>query len=68
MLLLSLRYETLKLRYVVTPATLEDAKPSLVLMHPLPRVGEIDTACDSDPRAAYFRQVSLLALKAQSPS
>jgi aspartate carbamoyltransferase catalytic subunit len=27
-----------------------------VLMHPLPRVGEIDPAVDSDPRAAYFRQ------------
>ncbi|MGH7758123.1 MAG: aspartate carbamoyltransferase [Candidatus Dormibacteria bacterium] len=27
-----------------------------VVMHPLPRVGEIDPAVDSDPRAAYFRQ------------
>ncbi len=26
-------------------------------MHPLPRVGEISTAVDKDPRAAYFRQV-----------
>jgi len=26
-------------------------------MHPLPRVGEIDPACDDDPRAAYFRQM-----------
>ncbi|MEK7478066.1 MAG: aspartate carbamoyltransferase [Patescibacteria group bacterium] len=31
--------------------------PSLaIVMHPLPRVGEIDPAIDSDPRAAYFRQ------------
>lgn len=29
---------------------------SAVVMHPLPRVGEIDVAVDSDPRAAYFRQ------------
>ncbi|MGA7173465.1 MAG: aspartate carbamoyltransferase [Candidatus Dormiibacterota bacterium] len=27
-----------------------------IVMHPLPRVGEIDPAVDSDPRAAYFRQ------------
>ena len=50
-------YEALKLRYIVTPATLAQAKPSLVLMHPLPRVGEINEACDTDPRAAYFRQM-----------
>ena len=29
----------------------------MVVMHPLPRVGEIDTAVDSDPRAAYIRLV-----------
>jgi aspartate carbamoyltransferase catalytic subunit len=27
-----------------------------IVMHPLPRVDEIDPAVDSDPRAAYFRQ------------
>lgn len=27
-----------------------------IVMHPLPRVGEIDPAVDGDPRAAYFRQ------------
>ena len=32
------------------------AKEKMVVMHPLPRVGEIDEATDSDPRAAYFRQ------------
>jgi hypothetical protein len=42
---------------VVDPPLLAKAKPSMVLMHPLPRVGEIDEACDSDPRAAYFRQM-----------
>ena len=41
-------YEGLKLRYIVTPAILAQAKPSLVLMHPLPRVGEINEACDTD--------------------
>jgi aspartate carbamoyltransferase catalytic subunit len=29
----------------------------MVVMHPLPRVKEISTAVDSDPRAAYFRQM-----------
>ena len=28
-----------------------------MLMHPLPRVGEISEAVDADPRAAYFRQM-----------
>jgi len=27
-----------------------------IVMHPLPRAGEIAEAVDSDPRAAYFRQ------------
>ncbi|TME49115.1 MAG: aspartate carbamoyltransferase, partial [Chloroflexi bacterium] len=27
-----------------------------ILMHPLPRVGEIEPVVDADPRAAYFRQ------------
>jgi aspartate carbamoyltransferase catalytic subunit len=29
----------------------------MVVMHPLPRVGEIEYKVDKDPRAAYFRQV-----------
>jgi aspartate carbamoyltransferase catalytic subunit len=29
----------------------------MALMHPLPRVGEISPEVDSDPRAAYFRQM-----------
>ena len=33
------------------------AKPNMVLMHPLPRVGEISMDVDQDPRAAYFRQM-----------
>lgn len=31
-------------------------KPSAVLLHPLPRNQELRTECDTDPRAAYFRQ------------
>jgi carbamoyl-phosphate synthase/aspartate carbamoyltransferase/dihydroorotase len=50
-------YERLKDSYIITPEVLRAAKPDLTLMHPLPRVGEISMAVDSDPRAAYFRQV-----------
>ena len=37
---------------------LENAKKDLAIMHPLPRVNEISTAIDDDPRACYFKQVS----------
>jgi aspartate carbamoyltransferase len=50
-------YERLKHRYVVTPKTLTRAKESMIVMHPLPRVGEISADVDSDPRAVYFRQM-----------
>ena len=50
-------YEAVKGSYVISPETLARAKQDMVLMHPLPRVGEISEAVDSDPRAAYFRQV-----------
>ena len=35
----------------------ELAKPDMLVLHPLPRVNEIATEVDSDPRAAYFKQV-----------
>ena len=44
-------------KYQVTPKSLAKAKPELVIMHPLPRVDEISTEIDTDPRAAYFRQM-----------
>lgn len=43
-------------RFQVTPGVMEALPPHSIVMHPLPRVGEIDPAVDSDPRAAYFRQ------------
>ena len=33
------------------------AKKDMIVMHPLPRVGEISPDFDDDPRAAYFRQM-----------
>ncbi len=50
-------YEELKDAYVISPKTLTQAKPKMIVMHPLPRVGEITMDVDSDPRAAYFRQM-----------
>ncbi len=51
------QYESVKDHYVITPETLEKAKDRMIVMHPLPRVGEISYALDDDPRAAYFRQM-----------
>ena len=50
-------YETVKNAYVITPEILAKAKAEMVLMHPLPRVNEISVEVDTDPRAAYFRQM-----------
>jgi aspartate carbamoyltransferase len=50
-------YEQVKGAYVITPETLLAAKERMVVMHPLPRVGEISMEVDDDPRAAYFRQM-----------
>lgn len=44
-------------KFIVTPKTLLRAKPQMIVMHPLPRVNEIDPEVDFDPRAAYFRQM-----------
>ena len=49
-------YLRLKDCYILTPEKLAGAKRDMAILHPLPRVNEIDTAIDSDPRACYFRQ------------
>lgn len=51
------QYEEVKDCYKITPELMQRAKPGMALMHPLPRVGEIDPSVDDDSRAAYFRQV-----------
>lgn len=50
-------YIRLKDSYILTPDKLADAKDTLSILHPLPRVNEISTAVDDDPRAKYFEQV-----------
>ena len=49
-------YIRLKDYYILNEAKLENAKKDLSIMHPLPRVNEIATEVDDDPRACYFRQ------------
>lgn len=43
--------------YCVDASVMKKAKTDMVVMHPLPRVKEIAAEVDSDPRAAYFRQM-----------
>ena len=50
-------YEQVRGSYVISLETLKVAKPRMIVMHPLPRVGEISMEVDDDPRAAYFRQM-----------
>lgn len=49
-------YDRVKGSYILTPELLKIMKPTARILHPLPRVDEISTAIDADPRAAYFRQ------------
>ena len=49
-------YLRLKDSYILTPEKLQNAKADLSILHPLPRVNEISTAIDADPRACYFKQ------------
>ena len=50
-------YIRLKDCYILDKAKMKLAKEHMFVLHPLPRVNEISVEVDSDPRAAYFRQV-----------
>ena len=50
-------YLRLRDSYILTPEKMKKARPTLSVMHPLPRVNEISVAVDDDPRACYFKQV-----------
>ena len=66
--------------YIVDKEFMDTVAPkNMIVLHPLPRVDEINTNVDTDPRAAYFRQMengmyvrmALLALvlgKSQEPT
>ena len=49
-------YEAVRGKYIIDPAAMALLSDDAIVMHPLPRVDEIDPAVDKDPRAAYFRQ------------
>ncbi len=50
-------YERLKDSYILNAEKMKLAKSDCSVLHPLPRVNEIDVDMDGDPRACYFRQV-----------
>ena len=49
-------YIRLKDYYILNKDKLKSAKDDLCILHPLPRVNEISTDVDDDPRACYFKQ------------
>ena len=49
-------YVRLKDVYILDKKKINNAKKELCILHPLPRVNEISTEVDDDPRACYFRQ------------
>ena len=50
-------YVRMKDFYILDKAKMKLAPEDMYVLHPLPRVNEISTEVDNDPRAAYFRQV-----------
>lgn len=51
-----LEYERVKDRYTLRNSMLDNSKPNLKILHPLPRVNEIDRDVDDNPKAYYFEQ------------
>ncbi|MBQ0083466.1 MAG: aspartate carbamoyltransferase [Clostridiales bacterium] len=51
-------YERLKDSYVLNAEKMKSAKKDCIVLHPLPRVNEISTDFDNDPRALYFEQAN----------
>mgnify|MGYP000716037575 CR=1 FL=1 len=51
-----MEYEKVKNLYTLRNEMLEGTKPNLRVLHPLPRVNEIDRDVDDNPKAYYFEQ------------
>jgi len=51
-----LEYEKYKNAFKLDKSTLETSKKDMIIMHPLPRVGEIDSELDDTKNAVYFKQ------------
>jgi aspartate carbamoyltransferase catalytic subunit len=54
----SAEYEALKDTYILTPELLATAKPTMKILHALPRLYELPTTVDATPHAAYFEQAA----------
>jgi hypothetical protein len=50
-------YERLRLKFIMTGSMADKMKKDAIIMHPLPRVGEILQEVDDNPRAMYFDQM-----------
>lgn len=51
-----MEYEKVKNAYILRNEMLKNTKPNMRVMHPLPRVNEIDVDVDTNPKAYYFEQ------------
>ncbi len=51
-----MEYEKVKNLYTLNAAMLDNSKPNLRVLHPLPRVNEISQDVDNSPKAYYFEQ------------
>jgi len=49
-------YDRVKHQYIITPTLLKSFKKTGIIMHPLPRVGEITMDVDLDKRAVYITE------------
>lgn len=49
-------YEQARGKYIIDEKVMDTLSKNAIVMHPLPRIDEIDPAVDGDPRSAYFRQ------------
>ena len=51
-----LEYEKVKNAYILDNSMLETSKDNLKVLHPLPRVNELNEDVDDNPKAYYFQQ------------
>jgi aspartate carbamoyltransferase catalytic subunit len=50
-------YKKISNIYILNKKLMKKAKKKMIIMHPLPRVNEISSELDNDPRAVYFQQM-----------
>jgi aspartate carbamoyltransferase catalytic subunit len=52
----TIEYEKTKNAYILRNAMLESTRPNMRILHPLPRINEINLDVDENPKAYYFTQ------------